>query len=148
MKFTTTAILAVAGVGALRVVQMEHHRRQQNEIAVARIQLDRIRHLTAHPHLAESWAPSGMAVDKYVKLLDANYQLCAISLRHELGIVRGHRLDFVAKWFMKHEVGRQYWEEFGPLRAEEAAGDSDLEEFTEVMNDAYKAHSKAEPVGV
>ncbi|MFE6738597.1 hypothetical protein [Streptomyces tubercidicus] len=89
-----------------------------------------------------------MAVDKFVKLLDVSHQLCAISLRHKLGITRGRAPRFVAEWPLKHEVGRQYWEEFGKLRAEEASGDAELEEFTVAMGGAFAARQKAQPAGI
>ncbi|MGG7574123.1 DUF6082 family protein [Streptomyces sirii] len=147
MKLSTTAIFAVAAVGALHLLQRERHQRQLNEVAVAQIQISRLTHLTSNPDLAASWAPAGMDAKEYVKILDANQQLCALSLRHKLGITRGRRLRFTAEWIMKHEIGRRYWEKFGSLRAEEAMDDSDAEEFTEVMNDAYKARPEAKLVG-
>ncbi|WP_433860172.1 DUF6082 family protein [Streptomyces kronopolitis] len=148
MKLSTTAIFAVAAVGALRLVQRERHQRQLNEVAVAQIQINRLTHLTSHPELAASWAPTGMDTKEYVKILDANQQLCALSLRHKLGITTGRRLRFVAEWIMDHEVGRRYWERFGSLRAEETMDDSDAAEFNEAMNDAYMAHPKAQPASV
>ncbi|MDT0459160.1 DUF6082 family protein [Streptomyces sp. DSM 41527] len=148
MKITNAAILAVAAVGALRLMQQRQHQQQRNEVEVARIQMDRIMHLTSHPHLAESWAPPGMNVDEYVKLLDANHQICAVSLRHKLRITRGAQLRFVAEWIMKNEVSRRYWKEFGSLRAEEATGDPDAEEFTEAMRVAYADRRAVQPVGV
>ncbi|MEU9120576.1 DUF6082 family protein [Streptomyces sp. NPDC048506] len=148
MKITNAAILAVAAVGALHLAQRERHQRQQNEVAVARIQVDRLTHLAAHPDLAALWAPPGMDAEEYVKLLDANHQICALSLRHKLGITRGEQLRFVAEKVMEREVGRRYWKRFGSFRAEEAAGDKPSEEFTEALQDAYLAHPEIQLAGV
>ncbi|MEU8911766.1 DUF6082 family protein [Streptomyces nigrescens] len=148
MKITNAAVLAAAAVGALHLVQRERHQQQQNEVAVARVQLDRLTHLTAHPDLAALWAPPGMDAEEYVKLLDANHQICALSLRHKLGITRGKQLRFVAEKVMEREIGRRYWKRFGSFRAEEATGDKPAEEFTEAMEDAYAARLETQPVGV
>ncbi|MFG2141859.1 DUF6082 family protein [Streptomyces sp. NPDC048650] len=148
MKFKYVAVAALAAVGAVQIVQRERHQRQRNEVTVAHIQLNRLTHLTAHPDLAALWAPPGVGTEEYVKLLDANHQICALSLRHKLGITRGKQLRFVAEKVMEREIGRRYWKRFGSFRAEEAAGDKPSEEFTEAMHDAYLAHPEIQPAGV
>ncbi|MEV5338335.1 DUF6082 family protein [Streptomyces sp. NPDC052676] len=145
---TSHAALILAAMGAAHLVQKHLHQRQQNEVAVARIQNDWLTHLTTHPDFAQLWAPKDMDVKEYVQLLHANQQICALSLRHQLGLIRGSRLRFIAKAVMEKEIGRRYWAKFGSFREEEAAGDKLAERFTAALHDAYVAHPDTQPVGV
>ncbi|CAL9360102.1 hypothetical protein SUDANB105_00646 [Streptomyces sp. enrichment culture] len=145
---TSNAVLVLAAVGIAHTVQRQRHQRQKNEVAVTRIQNDWLTHLTTHPDFAKLWAPDGMDVEEYVKHLHANQQICALSLRHRLGLIRGSRLRFIAKAVMEREVGRSYWQKFGSFREEEAAGDKLAERFIAALHDAYVAHPDTQPVGV
>lgn len=122
MKTSQTAVLVLAAVGAVQIVQRERHQWQQNEVAVARIQNDWLTHLTTHPDLAKLWAPQDMDVEEYVQLLHANQHICALSLRHRLGPARGSRLRFFAQAVMEREIVRRHWARFGSFREQEAAG--------------------------
>ncbi|SCD95546.1 hypothetical protein GA0115239_113218 [Streptomyces sp. BpilaLS-43] len=80
--------------------------------------------LTTHPDLAAPWKPAHMPVEEYVKLLNANQQFCAVTLRYRLGLTTKERLRFYATSLMKNENVQQYWEAFGTLREEEVLGDN------------------------
>ena len=146
MKLQNAALLSLVVLGAVHLVQRERHQWQQNETAVMRNQLDWL----THPEHAELWAPEDVPVEEYTRLLHPNQHICALSLRHKLGLLRGRRLRFAADWIMEREHCRRYWEKFGALREAEADGDGLLDEFTTVMNDAYTraAHREPQPVGV
>ncbi|MEU9355021.1 DUF6082 family protein [Streptomyces griseoloalbus] len=137
MKLQNTAALALVAVGAASLVQRERHHRQKNEVAVMRNQLEWLRHLTTHPDFAQLWAPKDLTAEEYIKLLHVNQQICALSLQHKLGLLRGRRLRFCADAVMKTEYGRRYWERFGSFREAEADGDRLATDFTDAMHDAY-----------
>jgi hypothetical protein len=145
MKAQNAVLLALVALGAAHLVQRERHQWQQNEATVMRNQLDWLTHLTTHPELAELWAPEDLPAGEYTKLLHANQQICALSLRHKLGLLRGRRLRFAADWVMEREHCRRYWERFGAFREAEADGDGLLDDFTTVMHDAYTRASRREP---
>lgn len=137
MKLHHPTALAVAAVGTAHLVLRERHHWQQNEIAATRNQLDWLTHLTTHPEFAQIWAPKDMAVEEYIKLLHVNQQICALSLRHRLGLLRGRRLRFCADEVMKREYGLKYWAAYGSLREAESDGDGLAGDFTDVMHAAY-----------
>ncbi|MFE5754685.1 DUF6082 family protein [Streptomyces massasporeus] len=137
MKLHNAAAVAVVALGAVHLAQRERHQRQQNEVAVMGMQLDWLTHLTTQPEFARLWAPEDIPVEEYIQLLHANQQICALSLRHNLGLLRGRRLRFVADAVMKREHSRRYWERFGSCRDAEADGDVLDIAFTEVMHTAY-----------
>lgn len=145
---TEHAILFLAAVGVVQIVQRERHQRQNNMVACARIHQDWLTHLTTHPEHAKLWLPQDLEVEEYIELLTGNQQMAALSLRHRLGIIRGARLRFVAKAVMDREIGRRYWARFGAFREEEGAGDRIEERFNAAMRDAYVAHPESEPVGI
>lgn len=137
MRLQNAAALALVAVGAAHLAQRERHQRQHNEVAAMRNQLEWLRHLASHPEAAQVWAPEGMPVEEYIKLLHVNHQMCTLSLKHRLGLLRGRPLRYCADEVMRRAHGRRYWENFGPVR--EAEGDEnplDIE-FTGVMHDAY-----------
>jgi hypothetical protein len=137
MKLRNAAAVAVVALGAVHLVQRERHHRQQNEVAVMGMQLDWLTHLTTHPELAKLWAPEDLTVEEYIPLLHANQQLCALSLRHKLGLLRGRRLRVVAEAVMQREHCRRYWERFGSFRDAEADVDGLDIAFNEAMHTAY-----------
>ncbi|MEU2969080.1 DUF6082 family protein [Streptomyces ardesiacus] len=137
MKLQNAAALALVAVGAASLVQRERHQQQRNQVAVTRNQLEWLRHVTTHPDFAQLWKPEDMTVDEYIKLMHVNGLLCALSLRHRLGVLRGRSLRHCADWFMKHEYGRRYWETFGSFRVEEADVDGTANDFNDSMIAAY-----------
>ncbi|AIA06719.1 DUF6082 family protein [Streptomyces noursei] len=145
---TSHALLLLAAVGAVRIVQSERHQWQQNQVAVTELQHARVTHLISHPHLAQDWAPEGMTKEEFARLLSENAQLVSLSLRHRLGLLRGSQLRFVADAFMARPAGRLYWRHFGPFRTQEADGDRCAERFTAALEDAYVAHPDTDPIGV
>ncbi|MER7986468.1 DUF6082 family protein [Streptomyces noursei] len=145
---TSHALLLLAAIGAVRIVQSERHQRQQNQVAVTELHHGRLTHLISHPHLAQDWAPEGMTMEEFARLLSENAQLVALSLRHRLGLLRGSQLRFVADAFMERPTGRLYWKHFGDFRAQEAVGDSCARRFTRALQDAYVARPETEPIGV
>lgn len=145
---TSNALLLLAAVGAIRIVQSERHQRQQNQVAVTELHHARLTHLISHPHLAQDWAPEGMTEEEFARLLSENAQLVSLSLRHRLGLLRGRQLRFVADAFMARPAGRLYWRHFGPFRTQEADGDRCSERFTAALEDAYVAHPDTDPIGV
>jgi hypothetical protein len=140
-----TTAFAVAAVGTAHLVLRERRHWQQNEIAVMCNQLDWLTHLTTHPEFAQLWAPKDMPVEEYIKLLHVNQQICALSLRHKLGLLRGRRLRFCADEVMKREYGRKYWETYGSLREAESDGDGLAGDFTAVMHAAYTRATRNNP---
>ncbi|MFE2157088.1 DUF6082 family protein [Streptomyces lydicus] len=147
MKITNAAILAVATVGALHLVQRERHQRQQNEVAVSRIQDSWLTHLTTNPDLAKLWAPD-MDPEEYVQILHANQQICALSLRYKLGQIGVDKLRFLASELMSREICRRYWAKYGEFRLREAAGNKRAETFNGILQDEYVARPETQPVGV
>jgi hypothetical protein len=137
MKLQNAAVAAGVVLGAAYLVQRERHQWQQNEAAVMRNQLDWLTHLTTHPEFAQVWAPKDMPVEEYIKLLHVNQQICALALRHKLGLLRGRRLRFCADAVMERDLGRRYWERFGSFREAEADGNGLESDFTDVMHAAY-----------
>ncbi|QFG13228.1 hypothetical protein SEA_GILGAMESH_36 [Streptomyces phage Gilgamesh] len=137
MKLQNAAALAIVAVGAASLVQRERHQQQQNQVAVTQNQLEWLRHLTTHPDFAQLWKPEDLTVDEYIKLMHVNGLLCALSLRHRLGVLRGRPLRHCANWVMKHEYGRKYWERFGSYRVEEADVDGTAIAFNDAMSAAY-----------
>ncbi|RNG26220.1 DUF6082 family protein [Streptomyces botrytidirepellens] len=146
------AILVVAAVGVALIVQRQLHQRQRNEAIVAQIHHDWLTHLTNRPHLAKLWMPEWMdeEVDekKFVELINANQQACALALRDRLGLARGKRLDFMTKTFMEKEVGRGYWAACGGYREEEATGDRSAKRFSRSMRKAFNARLDTGPESV
>ncbi|MFI1830718.1 DUF6082 family protein [Streptomyces sp. NPDC020412] len=151
MKLTTaTAVLlagaAVAGVGAARLVQEQRHQRERHQAALTRNQLDWLTATTSNADLAKLWMPDDVSdAEEYQQLLHANHQLCALSLRHQLGFVDDVRLRLYATALMEHEVVRRYWRRFGAFRAVEAAGDESAEQFTNALEAAARAHAATVP---
>ena len=131
------AALALVAVGTAHLVQRERHHRQHNEVAAMHNQLEWLRHLATNPDAAQLWAPEGMPVDEYIRLLNVNHQMCMLSLKHRLGLLRGRPLRYCAAEVMRREAGRRYWENFGAIREAEADGDGCETEFTDAMHDAY-----------
>ncbi|AEN10842.1 MULTISPECIES: DUF6082 family protein [unclassified Streptomyces] len=136
---TSPGLAALAVIGAVHLVQKERHHRQQKNVALAGLQDRWLTLLTTNPDLAAQWKPKGMNADEFVTLLNANQQLCALTLRYRLGLISKDRLRFVAKWLMNREAVRRYWEEFGSFREEETLGDKRATDVNEVMADAYDA---------
>ncbi|MFI1825406.1 DUF6082 family protein [Streptomyces sp. NPDC020412] len=151
MKLTTAiAVLlagaAVAGVGAARLVQEQRHQRERHQAALAKNQLDWLTATTGNRDLAELWMPDDVeSAEEYQQLLHANHQLCALSLRHQLGFVDSDKLRLYATALMEHDVVRRYWRRFGAFRAVEAAGDESAERFTEALETAARAHEATVP---
>ncbi|MDQ0491323.1 DUF6082 family protein [Streptomyces cellulosae] len=137
MKLQNVAALALVAVGAAHLGQKERHQRQQHEVAAMRNQLEWLRHLTTHRDAAQLWAPEDMPVEEYIRLLHVNYQLCMLSLKHRLGLLRGRPLRYCADEVMRRPDGRRYWERLGGIREAEADGDTREIEFTDVMHAAY-----------
>lgn len=149
MRFSNAVLaLAVVGVGAAQMVQRERHHRQRAEMELTRLQHDWLGQMATNPDLASAWKPEGMDVKAYLDLLPVNQQLCAVSLRHRLGLARGQKLRFYAETIMENPNGRTYWENFGRLHKEEGAGDKVARRFNTAMDDAYTARPETDPVGV
>ncbi|MFJ4800135.1 DUF6082 family protein [Streptomyces murinus] len=144
----TTALFALASVAAAHLVQRELHQRQNNHIVLAGRQSKWLTDMTTHPDLAEPWVPDGMDIKEYVRLLNANRQICTLSLWHRLGLARGQKLRVLASVLMENDAVRTYWTRFGGLRADEAAADRIQQKFNAVMHDAFVARPQTEPVGV
>ncbi|MGW4955431.1 DUF6082 family protein [Streptomyces parvulus] len=145
MKLHIATALAMTTVGAAHLVLRERQHWQRNEIAVTRNQLDWLTHLTTHPELAVLWKPADLAVEEYIKLLHVNQQICQLSLRHRLGLLRGRRLRFCADEVMRREYGQRYWARYGSLREAESDGDGLAGDFTGVMNAAYARAVRTTP---
>ncbi|MFI0742774.1 DUF6082 family protein [Streptomyces sp. NPDC021100] len=140
---TSHAVLVLAAVGAVRVVQRQRHQQQHNNLAVARLYNDWLTHQSIHPDLMGE----GMDLEEHVKLLKVNQEIAALSLLHRLGFLRGDMLRGVAQSVMERQIGQRYWAQFGGFRQQEAAGDERAETFHEVMEQTYLAQLGANPVG-
>ncbi|WP_442737937.1 DUF6082 family protein [Streptomyces pseudogriseolus] len=128
MKLTTAVVLAGTAVSAAvsaaavtRVRQQERHHGQEIEVAAARVQMDWLSQVATNHDLAKLWAPEDMDPEEYMKLMHANRQLCAFSLRDRLGLVTDEQRDLFASVLMQNPAIRAYWERFRSLRIEEAA---------------------------
>jgi hypothetical protein len=155
MKLTTAVLMAsaavsltTAAVGDARLRQDARHQDMRNEAVVARNQLDWLAQTSTNADLAKLWAPEGMEVEEYMRLLTANQLICALSLRDRLGFVREGHLPFFASVVMSSDVCRRYWHRFGALRAQEAEGDERAEHFTRVLDRAAKNHQQTQPASV
>ncbi|MEV5605541.1 DUF6082 family protein [Streptomyces sp. NPDC052299] len=152
MKLTTAVLAAGAAVsiattvvGVARLRQDARHQVERNEVAAARNQIDWLEKAATNPDLAELWKPEDMEVEEYMSLLAANQLICALSLRDRLGLVREGCLPFLAEMAMSYKVCQRYWDKYGQLRAEEAAGDARAERFTRVLDQAARASREAQP---
>lgn len=152
MKLTTAVLAAGAAlsiattvVGVARLRQDARHQVERNEVAAARNQIDWLEKAATNRDLAELWKPEDMEVEEYMSLLAANQLICALSLRDRLGLVREERLPFLAEMAMSNKVYQHYWDKYGQLRAEEAAGDEHAERFTRVLDQAARASREAQP---
>ncbi|MEU7640930.1 DUF6082 family protein [Streptomyces sp. NPDC039016] len=145
---TSHAVLLLAAIGAAHLAQKERHQRQQLRVAATELHHSRLTHLINRPDLAQDWAPEGMSLEEFARLLSENQQLVSLSLRHRLGLLRGNTLRFVAEAFMELESGRRYWKHFGHFREREAVGDRCAQRFTAALQDAYVARPETDPVGV
>ncbi|MET9819675.1 MULTISPECIES: DUF6082 family protein [unclassified Streptomyces] len=152
MKLTTAILaagavvsLTTAVVGAARLRQNARHQADRNEAVLARNQLDWLVQMSTNPDLAKLWTPEDMDVEEYMQLLNANQQICTLSLRDRLGFVRHGQLPFYAAQLMDSDVCRRYWNRFGDLRAQEAAGDERAEHFTRVLDQAAKHRLEVQP---
>ncbi|MEU2875971.1 DUF6082 family protein [Streptomyces sp. NPDC007070] len=148
MKTSTTALFALAAVGAAQLVQRERHQRQNNEVALTRIHFDWLTLLTTHPEFAELWTPDGMDVKEYMDLINANQQIVSVSLRNKLGMASKEALRVMADAIMARGHCRRYWDRFGGFREKEATGDKTQQKFNEVMHAAFVARPETDPVGV
>ncbi|MEU3261464.1 DUF6082 family protein [Streptomyces albidoflavus] len=77
--------------------------------------------VATNEELAKAWAPEDVTPKDYMQLMQANRQLCALSLRDRLGLVTEVQRHLLVAALMKNEVMRRYWERFGGFREEEAA---------------------------
>ncbi|MFD5445981.1 spore coat protein [Streptomyces tendae] len=136
MTLQNGAALALVAVGAAGLVHRERHNWQHNEAAVMGDQLAWLTHLTTHPDFAQFWKPKDLEVEESIELLHVNQQICALLLRHRLGLSRGRRLCFCAGAVVKSECGRTYGERFGSFCEAEADGDRPAGGFTDTMHDA------------
>lgn len=137
MKPSTAILLAgasLAAVGVARFVQEARHQRQRNAAVTAGHQIDWLSRVSTDEKLATVWAPPGMDVHTYQVHMAANRGLCQLSLRHRLGLVSKYQLAFYARELMEKGANRRYWDEFGPLREEEALGNRTEERFTRAMS--------------
>ncbi|HWU06470.1 MAG TPA: DUF6082 family protein, partial [Streptomyces sp.] len=134
---TSHALLALTAVTAAHLMQRERHHKQHKEMVLSGVQERWVSLLTTHPDLAAPWKPAHMSVEEYVKLLNANQQLCSLSLRYRLALVTKDRLRVYATRLMTYAHVRQYWQEFGPIREEEALGNARASAFNEILAEAY-----------
>ncbi|MEU2227028.1 DUF6082 family protein [Streptomyces sp. NPDC018347] len=149
----TAAALATAVVGAARRKQDARRQAEHNEAILARNQLDWLAQMSINPDLAKLQTsedmdlrtPEDMDVEESMQMLKANLIISTLSLRYRLGLVRTGQLPFYASMLMDSDVCRRYWNCFGDLRTQEAAGDERAEHFTKVLDQAAKSHPQAQP---
>lgn len=152
MRLTTAVLFAgaalpaaVAAIGAARIRQETRHHGDRIEIAAARVQMDWLSQVATDHDLARLWAPEGVTVEEYMRLMHANRQLCAVSLRDRLGLVTEEQRDLFASMLMDNPTVRAYWVRYGGLRAEEAAAarDERAVTLTAVLDRAAREHQVA-----
>ncbi|MGV9894165.1 DUF6082 family protein [Streptomyces tendae] len=135
MTLENGAALALVA-GAAGLVYRERRHWQHNEAAVMGDQLAWLTYLTTHPDFAQFWRRKGLEVEESIELLHVNRRICALVLRHRLGLFRGRRLRCCAGVVVKSECGRACPERFGSFLEAEADGDRPAGGFTGTMHDA------------
>ncbi|MEU3973412.1 DUF6082 family protein [Streptomyces bacillaris] len=131
--------LAVAGVGA-HLWQKERHHQETKALTAASMHQEYLRYIESHPELQKLWAPEdgSLTPEEYARRVHANHLFVALAARFRAGLLGADKLRKQAQWLMSRQIGRDYWESFGPWRECEAVDKWDRR-FNAIMSDEYAA---------
>ncbi|MEU3901801.1 DUF6082 family protein [Streptomyces sp. NPDC045251] len=145
---TSYAVLAVAAVGVVQILQAERYHRRKLALHATEMHQAWLSEIASNDELrAAWWAPDTDASSSgnYALLVQANRQVCLLSAKFRAGLLDRRTLRVQAKWLMERELGRTYWREFGAFRESEAKDRVDRA-FNRVLADEYTAVAPADTV--
>ncbi|MFJ7063387.1 hypothetical protein ACIQVA_38010 [Streptomyces microflavus] len=105
-------------------------------MALASPQITWLSQVSTNHHPATIWAPEGVEVKAYQRLMSAKPMLCHLRLRHARGHVSDRQPHSHASAPGTNTAVQEYLERFGSHRAQEALDDKAAGYFTAVMADA------------
>ncbi|MFF8880736.1 DUF6082 family protein [Streptomyces flaveolus] len=144
---TSRAVLVVAMVGVVRILQAERYYRRKLPLQAAEMHQGWLSEIASDEKLQAVWAPPGdkLSSDDYTMLVHCDRQVSLLSAKFRAGMLGRHTLRVQARWLMEREVGRVYWRESGAFREQEARDRTDRV-FNQILADEYMAFSDANTV--
>ncbi|MEU6475322.1 DUF6082 family protein [Streptomyces sp. NPDC047017] len=128
---TSTAILVVAAIGAVRIVQAERQARRQLVLHAAELHQAYCRD-TAADHLSSGEWGEGLSPEEAAQHIHANRLISFLSAKYRVGLLKDDDLRVQAHASMKRPSVRSYWEQNGSFR-QEGAKDRIDRRFNEIM---------------
>ncbi|CAL9668860.1 DUF6082 family protein [Streptomyces sp. ICN988] len=136
------AVLVVAAVGIVRILQAERHCLRRLTLQAAAMHQSWLSDIAENEKLRAAWSPPGdnWPSDTYSMLVHCNRQVSLLSAKFRAGLLDRRTLRVQARWLMEREIGRTYWREFGTFRTQEAKDRVDRA-FNRILDDEYMAVS-------
>jgi hypothetical protein len=145
---TSCAVLAVAAVGVVQILQAERYHRRKLALHATEMHQAWLSEIASNEELRAAWwepDKDASSSGNYALLVQANRQVCLLSAKFRAGLLDRRTLRVQAKWLMERELGRTYWREFGAFRESEAKDRVDRV-FNQILADEYLAFSDADTV--
>lgn len=142
---TSTAVLAAALVGAVRVLQAERHSRRQLALKSAELHQLYCRDTATDPALRTDYEDGlGQSAEEAINAIHANRLIAHLSVKFRVGLLNKRALREHARSAMDLKSVRAYWARWGSHREREAKDSLD-EAFNQIMSEAYDTHVRREP---
>lgn len=132
-----SALALIAALGTAHLVLSARQHRQRLTLDAATMHANMLTEITADAESPDTWyLPSDGPREQYVPSIRVNKLVSFLSMKHQVGLIKGDGLRANAEWLMERPDARAYWARWRDHRLNTARGGKDLR-FVSALDDAY-----------